>query len=52
MNREFLAGVALTVAGLVGYATGVLAPYPGRAFAVTGIVVGVTLLAVGRGAGR
>ena len=50
MDGVSLAGVALTVVGLVGYAGGVLIAYPGRSFALTGIMVGVTLLAVGRGA--
>lgn len=49
MDGVFLAGVAFTVAGLVGYTAGVLVPYPGRSFALTGIMVGVTLIAVGRG---
>lgn len=47
MDRTFAVGVALTVAGAVGYGVGVVAPYPGRAFSVTGVMVGVTLVAVG-----
>jgi hypothetical protein len=47
MDRVVVAGVVLTVLGLVGYAAGVLAPYPGRAFSVTGVMVGLTLVAVG-----
>jgi hypothetical protein len=47
MDRVVAAGIALTVLGLVGYAVGVAAPYPGRAFSVTGVMVGLTLVAVG-----
>ena len=46
MNWPLVAGVGLTVAGLVGYTVGVLAMYPGRALAVTAVMVGVTLVAV------
>ncbi len=55
MDRTFAAGLALTVGGTIGYAVGVagdlgLAPaYPGRAFSVTGVMVGLTLLAIGMG---
>ncbi|WP_135830527.1 hypothetical protein [Halorussus halobius] len=49
MNAAFAAGIVLTVAGLAGYAVGVTVAYPGRAFSVTGVMVGVTLLSVGRG---
>lgn len=47
MHHVQAAGIALTVAGLVGYVIGVLAAYPGRAFSVAGIMVGITLLSVG-----
>jgi hypothetical protein len=40
------AGVAATVLGLVAYAAGVVVPYPGRAFSVTAVVVGITLLSI------
>jgi len=49
MNTAFAAGGVLTVAGIAGYAVGVTVPYPGRAFSVTSVMVGVTLLGVGRG---
>lgn len=49
MNVAFAAGSALTVAGLAGYVVGVVAPYPGRAFSVSGVMVGITLLAIGWG---
>lgn len=46
MNRLLAAGLALTVAGFVGYALGIRIPYPGRAFSVTAVMVGITLIAV------
>lgn len=47
MDRTTAAGLAITLAGLVGYVLGVLAPYPGRGFSLTGLMVGLTLVAVG-----
>jgi hypothetical protein len=47
MDRTTLAGLATTLAGLVGYVLGVVAPYPGRGFSLTGLMVGLTLMAVG-----
>lgn len=52
MNRTLAAGCLLTGGGLVGYGVGVVAPYPGRAFSLTSIIVGATLIAVGSGEGR
>lgn len=49
MNRTLLAGIALTAAGVVGYAVGVARPYPGRAFSLSGVMIGLTLVAVGSG---
>lgn len=49
MNAEFAAGAVLTLLGVVGYVVGVVAPYPGRAFSVSGVMVGLTLLAIGSG---
>jgi len=46
MNRFLLSGGALVVLGLGGYALGVATPYPGRAFAVTAVMLGITLVAV------
>lgn len=48
MNRILSAGIALSLAGLVAYAAGILTAYPGRSFSVTALMVGVTLLAIGR----
>jgi len=44
------AGVAATVVGVAGYVTGVVTPYPGRAFSVTAVIVGITLLSITAGA--
>jgi hypothetical protein len=48
MNRVLAAGVVLTAAGIAGYVAGVVAAYPGRAFSVTAIMVGITLVAIRR----
>ena len=47
MNNLQAVGIALTVAGVVGYSIGVLAPYPGRGFSLTGVMVGLTFLSIG-----
>lgn len=55
MNRTLASGLALTALGGGGYllglagedALGLVDPYPGRAFSVTGIMVGITLLSIG-----
>jgi hypothetical protein len=47
MDRTRAAGVAVTALALVGYVVGVLAPYPGRSAALTGLIVGPALWAVG-----
>lgn len=49
MNRTFAAGVGLTAASVLGYVVGVLAPYPGRAFTLAGLMVGITVAAVSTG---
>lgn len=46
MNGGLLAGVGLTVAGLAGYAAGIAMAYPGRAFSLTAIMTGITLVLV------
>jgi hypothetical protein len=48
-SATLAAGVGLVVLGTLGYAVGVVVAYPGRAFAVTGVMVGIALLAVGSG---
>ncbi|WP_318569495.1 hypothetical protein [Salinigranum marinum] len=47
MNHVQAAGALLLIAGVAGYVIGVLASYPGRGFSVAGVMVGITLLAVG-----
>lgn len=47
MNRTRSAGVVLTAAGVAGYLAGVATPYPGRAFTVTAVIVGITLASIG-----
>lgn len=53
MDRTTLAGIGLTAASVVGYGVGVagdlglLPVVEGRAFAVTGLMVGITLWALG-----
>ena len=51
MDRTFLAASTLAVLSLVGYVTGVVAPYPGREASLVGLMVGVTLVAVTYGRG-
>ena len=52
MNRTRAIAVAVTLAALAGYSVGAVEQYPGRAFTVTGVMVGITLFAVsGRGDG-
>lgn len=48
MDRVSAAGIATTGLAATGYAVGVLAPYPGRSVTLTGVIVGLTLWAVGR----
>jgi hypothetical protein len=52
MNDVFGAGLALTALGFGAYAVGVWTPYPGRAFSLTALMVGVTLAAIGRSLGE
>ncbi|MEF8856030.1 MAG: hypothetical protein V5A16_01270 [Haloplanus sp.] len=47
MDRTFLVGAGLTVVGTCGYVVGVLVTYPGRAFSLTAIMLGITLAAIG-----
>lgn len=46
MDRSTLIGVGLVSIGLVGYVVGVHVAYPGRAFSITAIVVGIALAAI------
>jgi len=48
MNRLLVAGAVLVALGVAGYAAGVVAPYPARAFSVTAVMLGITLIAIRR----
>ncbi|WP_197052442.1 hypothetical protein [Halobellus rufus] len=48
MDRTRTVGLGLTALALAGYAIGVAAPYPGRSVTLAGVMVGVTLYAIGR----
>lgn len=52
MDSAFTAGTAITVVGVAGYAVGTAVAYPGRAFSLTAVMVGLTLVAVGSANGR
>lgn len=51
MNGALAAGLALTLLGVAGYIVGTAVAYPGRAFSVTSVMVGITLLAIGSAPG-
>lgn len=46
MVQKYTAGLVLTGIGLVGYVAGIQFQYPGRAFTITAIIVGITLLSM------
>lgn len=48
MNVVLAAGIGLTTVGVAGYLVGLGVAYPGRAFSVTGVMLGITLVAIGR----
>ncbi len=47
MERLRAVGAIVTALGLVAYIAGVTVAYTGRAFSVTAVMVGLTLLAIG-----
>lgn len=47
MNSVSTAGGLLLVVGLAGYGIGVTTAYPGRAFSLTAVTLGVALVAIG-----
>lgn len=49
MHRTRVLGATLTTLGVAGYVAGIATPYPGRAFSVTAVIVGLTLVAIGGG---
>jgi hypothetical protein len=48
MNRTLAVGAALLGVGLAGYTFGLVRPFPGRAFSITAVMVGLLLVAIGR----
>lgn len=51
MNAAAIAGALLAVGGLVGYVIGLAAAYPGRAFSLTALMAGLTIVAVSQASG-
>lgn len=49
MNQYTLLGGLCTVLSLGGYLLALVEPYPGKSLTVAGILVGLTLLAIGGG---
>lgn len=49
MERFRPVGVVLTLAGLAVYVAGVVAPFTGRSISLVGVMVGLTLVAIGGG---
>jgi hypothetical protein len=47
MERVRAIGGGIALLSIAGYLVGVLAPYPGRSFTITGLMAGLTLYAVG-----
>lgn len=52
MDRVTAAGAGLTLLAVVGYLVATVVPYPGRSATLPGVMVGLTLLAVGGAAGH
>ena len=48
MDRSTISGLGLFLVGLIGYVTGIYVAYPGRAFSITAVIVGIALVAIGR----
>lgn len=48
MNTQQVAGIGFVVAGLAAYGAGVYVAYPGRAFSITAIMVGIAVAAISR----
>jgi len=51
MDRIFATGLVITGLGVAGYTLGIVTAYPGRAFSVTAVLVGIATLAIGYGNG-
>ena len=48
MVRETLLGLGLITVGFVGYVVGIYVAYPGRAFSLTALMVGLTVITIAR----
>jgi hypothetical protein len=48
MNWELVAGSVLLTVGLAGYALGTVRSFPGRAFSITAVMIGLLLVSIGR----
>ena len=48
MNWPLLAGLATTILGAAGYVAGVFVQYPARAFSLTLLMFGTTLVLISR----
>jgi hypothetical protein len=46
--RLLIVGIVLSAFGIFAYVGGLFVAYPGRAFSLTGVMAGLTLLAIGR----
>jgi len=51
MNATAAVGLGLAVLGVAGYVVGLTVPYPGRAFSLTALMLGLTVMAVARTSG-
>lgn len=47
MDRLQALGLGLSGVSVAGYLAGIAVAYPGRAFSITGVMVGLTLYAMG-----
>lgn len=48
MDRSTIAGIALILVGILGYIAGIFVVYPGRAFSITVLMIGIALVAIAR----
>lgn len=54
MDRRTTTGAVLILVGSLGYVIGIYIAYPGRAFSITALIVGIALVAIAQqtGVGR
>lgn len=46
MDRSTITGIALILVGLLGYVAGIYVAYPGRAFSITVLMIGIALVEI------